>query len=149
MEVPKSFTFYGVRKPLPPGEVYTAVIKTFTFQERISKVKNNPYTTLTARVDINGQLQFLNLSLDPTEKDKSLYKLIEQVSIQTGKSVDELIELCADPSAFFDLLVGKTVKVKVNERGYLDVYNGSGVPEVEVEQEKTDVNKIDPADIPF
>lgn len=149
MEIPKSFTFYGVRKPLPIGEVYTAIIETFVFQEKISKAKNKPYTTLSAKVNINGQLEFLNLALNPTEKDKSLYQLIEQVSIQTGKSTDELVELCADAPAFFDLLVGKTVKVKVNERGYLDVYNGSGVPEVEVEQEKSDINKIDPADIPF
>ncbi len=149
MEIPKGFTFFGVRRPLPPGEVYVATIKTFAFQERISKLKGKPYTTLSAKVDINGQLEFLNLALNPKEKDKSLYQLIEQVAIQTGKTVDELVELCAQPELFFELLTGKTVKVKVNERGYLDVYNGSDTPVAEVEPAKTDINKIDPADVPF
>ena len=139
MEIPQNFSFYGVRKTLPQGD-YEGVIKGFSFQEKTSKA-GKPYVTLSAKVEITGQVYFVNLSLDPNEKGKALNKLIMQLSTQTGKTEKELIELCVVPQDFFNIALDKKVQLVSTEKGYLDVWADT--------QETTKNEVINPSDIPF
>lgn len=140
MNVPSNFSFYNVRKTLPQGE-YEGKIVDFTFLEKTSRA-GNPYTSLSAKVEIGGQNYFVNLSLDPAEKGKATHNLIQQLSIQTGKSMDELLELCANPVDFFNLAKDKVVKLISTEKGYLDVWT-----ETPPKSENTEY--VDPSSVPF
>lgn len=139
--VDPNFTFYGVRKPLQQGQ-HMATITSFDTKEKISS-KGNKYLTLAARVKIEGETHFLNLSLDPNEEGKATNKLIKQLAAKEGKTETELIELCSVPSEFFTFAIGKQIVVEVNEQGYLDVSS-----ELEPKKEKLDEN-VNPNDIPF
>jgi hypothetical protein len=138
MEVPKNFSFYGVKKTLPQGE-YEGVIAEFIFAEKTSKA-GNPYTTLSVKVDVNGGIFIVNLSLDPKEKGKATNRLIMQLVDQTGKTEQEIIDMCQVPNDFFRLAEGKTIKLTSTEKGYIDV-SGDDMP---VSKEV-----VNPNDIPF
>ena len=141
MEIPQNFAFYGVRKTLPQGD-YEGTVKSFSFQEKISKA-GKPYVTLSAKVDIAGQLYFVNLSLDPNEKGKALNKFIMQLVPQTGKTEKELIEMCVVPQDFFNVAMEKKIHLISTEKGYLDVWSD----EMPADVKNTEV--VNPADIPF
>lgn len=135
MDIPKNFTFFGQQKTLPQGQ-YDGMIIDFSFKEKTSKA-GNPYITLSAKVEIQGQNYFVNLSLDPAEKGKATHSLILQLIKQTGKTEKELIDLCATPADFFNLAKGKPVRLVSTEKGYIDIWS----------EEKEQA--VDPKDIPF
>lgn len=132
MDVPKNFSFYGVKKTLPVG-IYKGKIVEFVFAERISKL-NKPYVTLSAKTDIDGQFFFVNLSLDPTEKGKATHNLILQLTKQTEKTEEEIIELCQNPADFLEIAKDKVIDLVSTEKGYIDVMS---------------VETVNPSDIPF
>lgn len=144
MDTPPNFSFYGMRKTLPEGS-YSGKIVDFSFKELVAKSSGKPYTALSARVEIDGQNYFVNLSLDPSEKGKATNNLILQLALQIGKSEKELIELCAVPQDFFDCAKNKTIKLVSTSKGYLDVWN-----EATPAPTPTDPSQvIDPTAIPF
>ena len=143
MEVPNNFTFYGVRKVLPVGE-YDAKIVDFTFKELTAKSSGKPYVTLSAKVEIQGAFNYVNLSLDPKEKGKATNNLILQLMIQLNKTEQELIDLCQNPVDFFNIAKDKVVKLVSTEKGYLDV-KGEAFPPTSTDPSQV----INPNDIPF
>lgn len=143
MNVPSTFSFFGMRKPLPQGD-YEGKIVDFTFKEMVAKSSGKPYTAFSAKVEIAGETHFVNLSLDPTEVGKSTNSLIKQLAVQTGKTEKELIELCQNPVDFFNLAKDKVVHLISTEKGYLDVWSPDA-PTKTVDQSQV----INPSDIPF
>ncbi len=141
MNIPSNFTFFGVRKTLPQG-IYEGVIKDFNFQEKTSKA-GKPYVTIAAMVDINGQAYPVQLALDPKEKDKSLYKLIQQLIPQSGMTEQALIDACSNPVEFFNVCLSKKITVVSTEKGYLDVWSKEAMQATPVNQ------TVSPTDIPF
>lgn len=137
MNVPSNFTFFGKTKPLPVGD-YQGKIISFDFKDMVSKKSNKPYVALSAKVEVNGETRYVNLSLDPAEKGKATHNLILQMAEQTGKTEAELVEMCSVPQDFFNLAIGKTIKLTSTPKGYLDVWSRE-----EVEQ------TVNPKDIPF
>ena len=142
MNVPSTFSFFGMRKTLPQGD-YEGKIVDFIFKEMVSKA-GKPYTSFSAKVEIAGETHFVNLSLDPTEVGKSTNSLIKQLAVQTGKTEKELIELCQNPVDFFNLAKDKVVHLISTEKGYLDVWSPDAPPKT-VDQSQV----INPSDIPF
>lgn len=141
MNIPSNFTFFGVRKTLPQG-IYEGIIKDFNFQEKTSKA-GKPYVTIAVVVEINNQNYPVQLALDPKEKDKSLYKLIQQLIPQSGMTEEALIEACANPVEFFNICLSKKITVVSTEKGYLDVWSKESVQATPSDQ------KVDPSSIPF
>lgn len=138
MSIDPKFNFYGVRKLAPEGEHIT-VIKDFETVERISKA-GNTYYALQMLVDIEGDEYKVNLSLNPKEEG-TLKKLISQISKQTKKKEEDIVELCSNPQDFFNFAKGKKTKLVSTEKGYLDIF-----PRKEDVEHGEDVN---PDDIPF
>lgn len=148
MDVPPNFSFYGMRKTLPEGN-YTGKIIDFSFKELTAKSSGKPYTALSARVEIDGQTYFVNLSLDPGEKGKATNNLILQLALQTGKTEKELIEMCAVPQDFFNCAKDKVIKLVSTAKGYLDVWGGLAPGQIEGAVSANPSQVIDPDSIPF
>lgn len=136
MNTAKDFTFFDVRKILPPGE-YEAVIKDFRTFEKTSKA-GNKYFALTADIQINNEMYELNLSLSPYKGN--LKKLIDQLSEKTQKSIEDIVQLCSNPVDFFEFAKDKNIKVISTEKKYFDVWP---VSEIDGSED------INPKDIPF
>lgn len=119
MNIPQNFAFFGQRKTLSIG-VYKGKIVDFEFKERTSKA-GKPYITLSAKVQIATDFFNVSLSLDPAEKGKATNDLILQLSKQTGKTEEELIDMCANPIDFFNLAKDKIIDVISTPKGYIDI----------------------------